>query len=144
MTETPEGLGNPSSEPTLQGAAEPTPDVTRTPTAELTGSTSRIAESRSRWRWPEKTRNRIAVSVAIAAGAVAVVAAIFTSGVAVGAHAGGDGEPHVQWGRHSAASASREFRPFAQIWIIPGHETAGASDGFIVTGSESASMTMPR
>ena len=126
MTETPEGLGNPPPEPNLQETTDPTPTVRR-----------------SRWRWPEKTRNRLAVSVAIAAGAVAVVAAIFTSGIAVGAHAGGDGDSHVQWGRHSAASAGSELTPIGEILIIPGHETAGPSNGFIITGSESASMTSP-
>jgi len=127
MTETTEGPGNPPPQPNLQATTEPTPTVRR-----------------SRWRWPETTRNRIAASVAIAAGTVAVVGAIFTSGVAVGAHAGGDGESHVQWGRHSAASAGRGLTPIGEVWIIPGDGTAGAPNGLIITGSESASMTNPR
>ena len=143
MTETPEGVGNPPPEPNLQDTAEPTPTVTRAPTAEMTESASHTAESRSRRRWPETTRNRIAVSVAIAAGAVVVVGAIFTSGVAVGAHTGGDSDSHVQWGRQSAASASGELTPIDEILIIPRGENAGAPNGFIITGTEPASVTSP-
>jgi hypothetical protein len=73
-------------------------------------------------------------SVAIAAGAVAVVTAIFTGGVAVGAHAGGDGE-HDSWGHHSEMSADREHTPTGQVLIIPGGESARGHDVYIVGGS---------
>src|ERR1700741_2712434 len=101
MTEIPEGPGNPPSEPNMQETTEPIPDVTPTPDGEGTGPASRTAESRSRWRWPAKTRNRIAASVAVAAGAAAIVAAVFTGGLAVGAHTAGHGEGHHQRGPDS-------------------------------------------
>jgi hypothetical protein len=102
---------------------DPTPAATSTPTAEVTGTAPPTSESRAGWRWPENRRNRIAASVAIAAGAVAVVAAIFTGGVAAGAHGGGDGEL-AWWGHHSEMSADREHTPTGQVLIIPGGETA--------------------
>ena len=137
MTEIPEGPGNPPSEPNLQETTEPIPDV------EAAGPASPTAESRSRWRWPAKTRNRIAASVAVAAGAAAIVAAIFTGGVAAGAHTAGLGEGHHQSGHYSAAAAQREGAPAQQIWIIPEGPGATGHDGFIITGTESASLASP-
>jgi hypothetical protein len=143
MTEIPEGLGNPPSEPNLQEATEPIPDVTHVPDVEATGPASPTTQSRSRWRWPAKTRNRIAASVTVAAGAAAIVAAVFTGGVAVGAHTAGHGEGHHQWGHYSAAAAQRKDAPAEQILIIPGGPGVTGHDGFIITGTESASMASP-
>jgi hypothetical protein len=143
MTEIPEGPGNPPSEPNLQETTEPIPDVTPAPDIEAAGPASPTAESRSRWRWPAKTRNRIAASVAVAAGAAAIGAAVFTGGLAVGAHTAGHGEGHHQWGHYSAAAAQREGAPVEQIWIVPGGPGATGHDGFIITGTESASTASP-
>ena len=143
MTEIPEGPGNPPSEPNMQETTEPIPDVTPAPDVEASGPASPTAESRSRWRWPAKTRNRIAASVAVAAGAAAIVAAIFTGGVAAGAHTAGLGEGHHQSGHYSAAAAQREGAPAQQIWIIPEGPGATGHDGFIITGTESASLASP-
>ena len=131
---TSEATAEPTPTATGEPTTEPTPAATSTPTAEVTGTAPPTSESRARWRWPENRRNRIAASVAIAAGAVAVVAAIFTGGVAVGAHAGGDGE-HARWGHHSEMSADREHTPAGQVVIIPGGETARGYDAYIVAGS---------
>jgi len=143
MTEIPEGPGNPHPETNLQETTETIPDVTHAPDVEATGAASPTAESRSRWRWPAKTRNRIAASVAVAAGAAAIVAAIFTGGVAAGAHTAGLGEGHHQSGHYSAAAAQREGAPAQQIWIIPEGPGATGHDGFIITGTESASTASP-
>ncbi|WP_232425732.1 hypothetical protein [Mycobacterium sp. JS623] len=143
MTEIPEGPGNPPSEPNLQETTEPIPEVTPAPDIEAAGPASPTAESRSRWRWPTKTRNRIAASVAVAAGAAAIGAAVFTGGLAVGAHTAGHGAGHHQWGHYSAAAAQREGAPVEQIWIVPGGPGATGQDGFIITGTESASMASP-
>jgi len=135
---TPAATSEPTAEstPTATGepATEPTPAATSTPTADVTGTAPPNSASRAAWRWPENRRNRIAALVAIAAGAVAVVAAIFTGGVAVGAHAGGDGE-HAPWGHHSEMSADREHTPTGQVLIIPGGETARGHDVYIIAGS---------
>jgi len=143
MTEIPKGPGNPHPETNLQETTETIPDVTHAPDVEATGAASPTAESRSRWRWPAKTRNRIAASVAVAAGAAAIVAAVFTGGLAVGAHTAGHGEGHHQWGYYSAASAQREGAPVEQIWIVPGGPGATGHDGFIITRTESASTASP-
>ena len=143
MTEKPKGPGNPHPETNLQETTETIPDVTHAPDVEATGAASPTAESRSRWRWPAKTRNRIAASVAVAAGAAAIVAAVFTGGLAVGAHTAGHGEGHHQWGYYSAASAQREGAPVEQIWIVPGGPGATGHDGFIITRTESASTASP-
>src|ERR1700736_5171563 len=135
---TPAATSEPTAEPrptaTGEPPTEPMPAATSTPTAEVTGTAPPASESRARWRWPENRRNRIAASVAISAGAVAVVAAIFTGGVAVGAHAGGDGE-NARWGGHSEMSADREQTPMGQVLIIPGGATASGHDAYIVVGS---------
>lgn len=126
----------PGPTPTATGepATEPTPATTSTPPAEVTGTAPPTSESRAKWRWPQNRRNRIAASVAVAAGAVAVVAAIFTGGVAVGTHAGGDGE-NARRGDHSEMSADREHTPMGQVLIIPGGATASGHDAYIVVGS---------
>jgi hypothetical protein len=135
---TPAATSEPTAEPTPTATGEPTtqptPAATSTPTAEVSGTAPPTSESRARWRWPGNRRNRLAASVAIAAGAVAVVAAIFTGGVAVGAHAGGDGE-HARWGHHSEMSADREHAPTGQVLIIPVGETARGHDVYIIAGS---------
>jgi hypothetical protein len=155
MSETHEGPGNPPPGPKSDEVTEPTPTatneptteptsaVTGTPTAEMPGTAPHTAESRARWRWPEKTRNRIAASVAIAAGGVAIVAAVFIGGFAVGSHTGGYGEFHDRSSHQSEMSAHREHTPMEQIWIIPGDGSTGAPNGFIITGTESASTTSP-
>jgi hypothetical protein len=136
---TPAATGEPTTEPTPtvpgEPTIEPTPAATSAPTAEVSGTAPGTAKPRARWRWPENRRNRIAASVAIVAGAVAVVAAIFTSGVVVGAHAGGDAEHHDRWGDHWEMSADREHAPTSQIWIIPGGNTPRGHDGYIIAGS---------
>ncbi|HZA12264.1 hypothetical protein [Mycobacterium sp.] len=129
---TPAATGEAATEPTpaatREAITEPTPAATSAPTAEMTGTAPRTADSSARWRWL-KNPNRIAASVAIIAGAVAVVAAVFTSGFVVGAHAGG--EHHDRWRQHSEMSAGREHTPPGKIWIIPGR----GHDAFIVAGS---------
>jgi hypothetical protein len=141
-TATSESTSEPTSEPTTEPTptatgeptTEPTTAATSAPAAEVTGTVSRTGESRARWRWPANPRNRIAALVAIVAGAVAVVAAIFTTGIVVGAHAGADGEHHDGWGHHSEISADREHSATG-IWIIPGGETARGHDGYIIVRS---------
>ena len=136
--QTPAATSEPTAGPTPTATAEPTteptPAATSTPPAEVTGTAPPTSESRAKRRWPQNRRNRIAASVAVAAGAVAVVAAIFTGGVAVGAHAGGDGE-NARWGGHSEMSADREQTPMGQVLIIPGGATASGHDAYIVVGS---------
>ena len=138
MTETPEGAGDLQPEPKPDETAEPvreSPAASDTPAAEAAPSTT---QQRNRWRWPQNRTNRIAASVAILAGAVAVVAAIFTSGVVVGAHTGEFGKHQHRWGQQSEMSADREHAPTGQILIIPGGAVAGGHDGYIVTGSETS------
>jgi hypothetical protein len=134
MTETPGRSSDPAPEQNSDATTEPTPVATSVPVAEDTGTAPDAGKPRVRWRWPEKTRNRIAASVAIAAGAVAVVAAIFMSGVVVGAHSYGDN--HNRLGPQ--ISAQREGTPAEQIWIIP-----GGSDGYIVAGSVATDYEQP-
>jgi hypothetical protein len=152
MTETPEQPGDPtpaqpSSEPTDatptatdEPTTEPTPVATGEPTAEPTlAATSAptggvTGETRSGWRWPANQRNRIAAAAAVVAGTVAVVAASFTGGFVVGAHAGAAGQHQAQWGHHSEMSAYPQHSRTGQILIIPGDETA-RGQGFIITES---------
>jgi hypothetical protein len=146
------------NEPTPASSAapnEPTPASTAAPNEPTPASTtqeqSRRARPPSRWEWLSgpKRLNRVGALVAIVAGAVFVTAAIFGTGVLVGAHSGGHREAFERSPHQSAMfEPHRGGSPIGQIWLVPegagpnGHGEHGDAAGYGDLGG-SAVLSLP-